>query len=109
MVAHVDDGRADPGADAPLSAIEDGVHHARRLGRGLDAVEALAGVAQAVGHVLAKKVRFRQRPQVEHVCALYVVSEAPTTAMTEKTYHEGSRAIESSSAAHTRTASGGHA
>ena len=28
VVAHVDDGRAHPGADAPLCAVEDGVHHA---------------------------------------------------------------------------------
>ena len=61
-----------------MDAIEDGVHHARRLGRGFDAVDALAGIAQPVGHVLAQQVR--QRPQVEHgVCELYVVSETQTT------------------------------
>ena len=51
VVAHVYDGRADPRADAALGAVEDRVHHARRLGRRLDAIEALAGVAQAVRDV----------------------------------------------------------
>ena len=68
VIAHVDDGGADPGADAALRAVEDGVHHARRLRRGLDAVQALAGVAQAVRHVLAQEVLLRKGPKVEHVC-----------------------------------------
>ena len=67
MVAHVDDGRADPAADAALRAVEDGVHHARRLGRGLHAVQALARVAQAVRHVLVQEILLRQRPEVEHI------------------------------------------
>lgn len=48
VVAHVDDARADPRPDTALRLVQDGVHHARGFGTGLNAVKALAGVAQAV-------------------------------------------------------------
>ena len=48
LIAHVDDPAPYPGAHALLCAVQDRVHHARGLGRGLHAVEPLPRVAQAV-------------------------------------------------------------
>ena len=70
VVAHVDDGGADPGTDAPLCAVQDGVHHARGLRCCLDTVQALAGVAQAVWDVLVQEILLSQGPEVEHIYTL---------------------------------------
>ena len=47
--------------------MQDGVHHARRLGRRLHAVQALAGVAQAVRDIGREQVRLGERPELEEL------------------------------------------
>jgi hypothetical protein len=63
----MDHGRADPAAEALLCAIEDRVHHPRRLVCRLHAVQALARVAQAIGDRFGEQVLFGERPQMEHI------------------------------------------
>ena len=67
VVAHVDDGRANPAAKALLRTVENGVHHARRLGCRLHAVQALTSIAQTVRNGFGEQILFGQRPEVEHV------------------------------------------
>src|SRR3989338_2250427 len=71
-VAEMDDGEADPaasvpGADLHLDAAEDLGHDLGDAGGGLDAVEALTGVAEAVGRPLVEEVAVGADPQAVHL------------------------------------------
>mmetsp|Transcript_8916 Transcript_8916/g.27446 ORF Transcript_8916/g.27446 Transcript_8916/m.27446 type:complete len:405 (-) Transcript_8916:70-1284(-) len=66
VVAHVHHGRSDP--RRPLALRAQNAHHGRVRARArLDALQALARVAQRVRCVARQEVRLRQAPQPEHV------------------------------------------
>jgi hypothetical protein len=51
VIAHMDDTRPDPCPDAPLSLVEDRVHHTGGLWSALDTVKALTGISESVRYV----------------------------------------------------------
>ena len=67
VVPHVHDRRPYPRPQAGLDAGDEAVHCARRAWRGLHALQALAGVGQAVGRAVRQQVVLHQAPQAEHV------------------------------------------
>ncbi len=71
VVTHMNDRLADPRANGFLGAMEDGVHHAGSLWGGLNPVETLAGVTEAVGNIFGEEVLFGEGTEVEHICGCY--------------------------------------
>ena len=58
MVSHMDHAGANPATDIRLRTMQYCVHHARSFRCGLDAVQALSCVAEAIGDVVGEKVCF---------------------------------------------------
>jgi len=67
VITHMNDGGADPCADALLSTMKDGMHYPRRLRSRLYTVQALTGVAQPVWRSLRQEVLLGQGPYMEHI------------------------------------------